>query len=99
MKLYAYLIVSCIIVLPFFVSCSAIRTAVPVKAGFSAENETAEAKKIGDPPKEGWASRYIPGWRAVTGFVPPPSDARQKWDEWNRKRNRSFNSSQELDGL
>jgi len=36
--------------------------------------------------RESWASRHIPGWKAVGNFVPPPTEARKKWDEWGKRK-------------
>ncbi len=99
MRMPVYFVVICFALMPFCSSCSVIRAGAPVKADYSEEKDQAEAKKIGELSEESWASRYIPGWRAVTGLVPPPSDARKKWDNWNRKRNRSFNTDSDMDGL
>jgi hypothetical protein len=36
-------------------------------------------------PTEGWASKYIPGWKKLSGILPPPTDARRKWDQWQKR--------------
>ena len=30
--------------------------------------------------------RYIPGLKAISDFIPPPNEARLKWDEENKKK-------------
>ena len=68
-------ILSLAAVVGFFLlpSCSAVKWAVPAKAG-------------ADMDEESWASRYIPGVRAVSNIIPPPSEARVIWDERYKKR-------------
>lgn len=36
--------------------------------------------------KEGWAERNIPGWKTLAALLPPPNEARQKWDEFNKSQ-------------
>ena len=46
--------------------------------------------------EESWASRYIPGVRAVSKFIPPPSDARKKWDDrYNKWKNQGTESERD----
>jgi len=59
--------------LPFMASCSALRSGNPVPAGYEAD-------------KQAWTSKYIPGYKSVSQFIPPPSDARTDWDRWYEKR-------------
>lgn len=83
-----------VILLPLFVSCSALRSGAPVKASFSLDdpdfktNDFKSAAEAGSgPPAPSWAARYIPGWKWISDAIPPPTDARIKWDErYNRNR-------------
>jgi hypothetical protein len=52
-----------------------MRSLKAVKAGYDTEQQ------------DGWASRYIPGVRAISKFVPPATDARRQWDERYKKWN------------
>jgi len=54
-------------------SCSAVKWATPATAGSDMDDES-------------WASRYIPGVRAVSNFIPPPTEGRILWDEHYKKR-------------
>ncbi len=69
--------------LPFMTSCSTLRSGNPVKAGYEADN------------KQGWASKYIPGVKSVSQFIPPPSDARNNWDRWYEKRKEPWKTREE----
>jgi uncharacterized protein YceK len=71
-------------------SCSTLRSAIPVKAGYHAD------KAAFDTDEEGWASRHIPGIKALSNFVPPPSEARTKWDEWQKKRGQRWSNVNSL---
>ncbi len=66
-------------------SCSALHTGSPIKAGFDA------GKSALDADEESWASRHIPGLKTLSNLVPPPSEARTKWDEWQKKRQQPWN--------
>ena len=67
-------ILSLIVVMGFCLlpSCSAVKWAVPAGAGTDMDDES-------------WASRYIPGVRAISNLVPPPTEARMQWDERYKK--------------
>lgn len=77
MKRYVVLVCAVAFLMTFTTSCSTIRSSIkPMKAGYETEEE------------ESWAAKYIPGVKAVSKFVPPPSDARREWDErYNRWNN------------
>jgi hypothetical protein len=68
-------ILSLVAVVGFFLlpSCSAVKWAVPAGAGADMDDES-------------WASRYIPGVKAISNFVPQPTEARVQWDERYKKR-------------
>ena len=72
-------ILSAVTVVGFFLlpSCSAVKWAVPAKAG-------------GDMDEDSWALRYIPGLKAVSDFVPQPTEARLQWEERYKKTNNSW---------
>lgn len=52
-------------------------TGAPVQAGYDAD-------------KPGWAERYIPGFRRVVNLLPPPTEARIKWDERMKRQHQSW---------
>ena len=62
-----------LLALPFITSCTTLRAGTPVKAGYEAD-------------EPGWALRYIPGLKTISDLIPPPNEARTKWDEWQRER-------------
>jgi hypothetical protein len=56
------------------------------KKPFEAEaKQGAGVKKKKSHP--GWAERFIPGWRAASSILPPPTEARIKWDERQKRQN------------
>ncbi len=69
MRLLYIVALAAIALLPLLTSCTALGPGKAVKAGFELQEE------------EGWASRYIPGVRAISKFVPPPTEARLEWDK------------------
>jgi hypothetical protein len=86
MKLSPAFCLAIIFSLTILASCSALRTGSPVKAGY-------DTQKAGfDAEEEGWASRNIPGVKTLSNFVPPPNEARTKWDDWQKRRQRPWNS-------
>jgi hypothetical protein len=62
-------------------SCTQLRSGVAVKAGFNADTPPSPVGFDPFPVKESWASRHVPGWKAINRLLPPPSEARRKWDE------------------
>jgi hypothetical protein len=81
MKFNAMILVLTILVMPSLISCSALKAGNPVKAGFDTEQE------------EGWLTRKVPGLKSLSDVIPPPSEARQQWDE--RKKQQSEHWSRE----
>jgi hypothetical protein len=67
------MLMAAFVILPLATSCTSLRAPKLVKAGYEAEKE------------EAWASRYIPGASALSNLVPPPTDARTKWDEYQKR--------------
>ncbi|MCX5860688.1 MAG: hypothetical protein WCG29_00240 [Desulfomonile sp.] len=64
-----------LVVLPFLTSCSGLRSGnTAVKASFEA-NEN-----------DGWMTRKIPGMKTLSDLIPPPNEARMKWDQRNRRQ-------------
>ncbi len=93
MKNVAIYAVGIAILLPFFVSCSSLRMGAPVKASFTMDDSDMKADDFrspagsGFPPETpGWAARYIPGWKWLSDTIPPPTEARMKWDERNYRQ-------------
>jgi len=77
MKSATILLVSLLAVFSLLSSCtslgSKLRLGSPIKAGYE-----------GEAP--GWASRNLPGVKTLSNLIPPPTDARMQWDEWQKKR-------------
>ena len=73
MRFLSLLPLAALLALPFITSCTALRAGTPVKAGYEAEEPS-------------WAMRYIPGLKTVSDLIPPPTEARTKWDEWQKGR-------------
>ena len=57
-------------------SCTGLRGAKLLKAGYQ-----------GEDGEQSWAVKYIPGVRSLSNLIPPPTDARREWDERQRKAN------------
>jgi hypothetical protein len=59
----------------------------------------SDVKSSMDSPdqQEGWAARNVPGWKALSALLPPPTEARQKWDEQNRSQGRTGTQNERLD--
>jgi hypothetical protein len=87
MKRYAMLVLIVALFLPLTTSCSTMQALKPVKAGYDAEND------------QGWASRYIPGVKAVSKFIPPPTEARKKWDERYKRWNNASDAEDKFPDL
>ncbi|MDQ7785928.1 MAG: hypothetical protein RDU20_23945 [Desulfomonilaceae bacterium] len=81
MKRCAALVLAAALFLALTTSCTSMRSLTAVKAGYDAEQQ------------DSWASRYIPGVRAISRLVPPPSDARKEWDARYNKRNHQGDSA------
>jgi hypothetical protein len=85
MKLIHAVCLAIIFALALFASsCSTLRSGSAVKAGYDAD------KPVFDAEEGGWAYRNIPGVKALSNFVPPPNEARTKWDEWQKKRQETW---------
>jgi hypothetical protein len=74
----------------FASSCSTLRSGNPVKAGYAPE------KPAFDVEEGGWAYRNIPGVKALSDFVPPPNEARTKWDESQKKKDHRWSQDSSL---
>ncbi len=73
MKIISVVSVASAMALILLTSCSTLRVGAPVKAGYEVEQPS-------------WALRHIPGLKAVSDFIPPPNEARMKWDEAQKKK-------------
>ncbi|MGO9568334.1 MAG: hypothetical protein ACLP5H_12405 [Desulfomonilaceae bacterium] len=81
MKLIPAVCLAIIFALALFASsCSTLRSGNPVKAGYDVEKPAFDAEE------GGWVYRNVPGVKALSNLVPPPSEARTKWDEWQKKK-------------
>jgi hypothetical protein len=83
MRFTSLIVVAAMLMLPLLTSCSSLRLGSPVKAGFEAE-------------EEGWASRNIPGVKKLSELIPPPTEARQKWDERQKQRHDTWKKEGDL---
>ncbi len=72
MKIISLVSVAAVMALILLTSCSTLRVGSPVKAGYEVEEPS-------------WALRYIPGLKAISDLIPPPNEARTKWDEAQKK--------------
>lgn len=88
MKKLVVAALTALVILPLASSCTALRSGVPVKAAFDSPAKTGIQVE-----EQSWASRYIPGVRAISQIVPEPSEARVKWDEWYKKKNSRWSST------
>jgi hypothetical protein len=79
-----------ILSLTLLASCSTLRSGIPVKAGYDTEKAGLNSDE------EGWASRNIPGMRALSNFIPPPNEARTKWDDWQKKKDQRWTQGNSL---
>jgi hypothetical protein len=66
-------VVAIVLMIPLLSSCASTGTATFMKAGFDRQDS------------EGWASKYIPGISALSRLVPPPTEARLKWDQEQKR--------------
>jgi len=92
MKVSMTFVAALLIFLALLSSCTTLRLGTPVKASYSAWDQEAEKGADDQSAQEGWASRYVPGWKALSNLLPPPTDARKDWDKWmspDRRHHRS----------
>lgn len=76
MRLISLITLLLLLLLLMTTSCTGLRGAKLLKAGYQPEDE-----------EESWASKYIPGVRSLSNLIPPPTDARREWDERQRRAN------------
>jgi hypothetical protein len=90
MKISSVLALAMALVLAFalLTSCSTLRGMSGVKTSQDSDKWAAEPAAAGQVEEDGWAEKYIPGWKSFTGLIPQPTDARRDWDRWMEKRNR-----------
>lgn len=87
MKISCVVAMALIMALPLLSSCSSLRSGTAVKAGYDAEEKMPDKATDLTDADQGWAARYIPGWKAVGKLVPEPTEARTDWDNWMTRRN------------
>jgi hypothetical protein len=87
MRILFAVLLGAILTMPFLTSCASTGATTFMKAGFEQKDD------------EGWASKHIPGVSALSKLLPPPTEARQQWDEqqkrmsqpgWDRDRYSGF---------
>ncbi|MFH1114859.1 MAG: hypothetical protein V1792_13170 [Pseudomonadota bacterium] len=83
MKRCTVLVLAVALFLALTASCTSMRSLTAVKANYDMDQE-----------EDGWASRYIPGVKALSKLIPPPTDARKKWDDHYRRWNHPRDSSE-----
>jgi hypothetical protein len=83
MKIISVGFVAAMMALILLSSCSTLRVGAPVKAGYEVEEPS-------------WALRYIPGLKAVSDLIPPPNEARMKWDEAQKKKETLWETGNKL---
>jgi hypothetical protein len=87
MKALSVFVAVLFLCLPLITACSTLRSGTAVKAAADSKNDWLAIASEGMEPRDGWAARHIPGWKAVSDFIPKPTEARKEWDQWkNRKR-------------
>ena len=77
-------------------SCTHLRSGTAVKAGFDADSPPGAVGLDSLAPKESWASRHVPGWKAVQRLLPPPTEARRKWEDHYQSRSRMYEDGDAL---
>lgn len=88
MRTHIIALIGLVLACSLVVSCTALRSGSAVKAGFSAQQGPDEAIPPDRLSDDGWADRWIPGWKKAGKIIPEPSESRRKWDE-RMKRNRA----------
>lgn len=63
-----------VLVLFLTASCTTLRSGKAVKAAYEADNG------------EGWLSRNVPLVKKLSDIIPPPTEARIKWDQRLRRQ-------------
>jgi uncharacterized protein YceK len=95
MKISGFVAIALIVALPLFSSCSSLRSGTAVKAGYDVEEKIPDRALDQMAADQGWAARYIPGWKAVGKLIPEPTEARMSWDNWKTKRNGPWGAEHE----
>jgi uncharacterized protein YceK len=95
MKILCVVAMASLMALPLFSSCSSLRSGTAVKAGYDVEEKIPDRATNQVSADQGWAAKYIPGWKAVGNFLPEPTEARTNWDNWAAKRNRGWGGDQQ----
>jgi hypothetical protein len=90
MKLISVLSAALILSLPLLTSCSTLNWSSAAKSGPAVEAEAEDDERS-------WAERNIPGWEALLKRIPPPTEARKKWDRQQNKRRQTGNREMSLD--
>ncbi len=83
MKLFVARFLVLIVFLALAASCSTLNSGNAVKANFESEEES-------------WLSRKVPGFKSLSNMIPPPTDARLKWDQYNSNKQKDASKADEL---
>jgi hypothetical protein len=64
-------------------SCSSIQTAGSIVKPAGYENE-----------KTGWLQKNLPSLEKLSNLIPPPTDARMKWDETQKRQKDGYRAEE-----
>jgi uncharacterized protein YunC (DUF1805 family) len=83
MKLFVARLMMLLILTAMVASCSSLNIGSAVKAGFDSEEES-------------WLAKKIPGVKTLSNMIPPPTEARLKWDQYNNNKQKDASKSDEF---
>ena len=86
MKVLAVFVALLVIPLLLVSSCSSVRSVTAYKASAPADEDWEKIAMDGIGSEEGWASKYVPGWKTLSEVVPEPTTARKKWDRYHKRK-------------
>lgn len=64
-------------------SCSTLTASSAVKASFDSEEDS-------------WLAKKIPAVKSLSNMIPPPSEARLKWDQYNQGKRNENSKAEDL---
>jgi hypothetical protein len=88
MKISTVLAAILVLVLALLTSCATLRLSNPLKVTPVVKEGEPHRAAYQAASEEGWAARYIPGWKKLSDLIPPPNEARKDWDQWLNGRGR-----------
>ena len=93
MKIPVSFVAVLVLALLLLSSCSTLRIGHAVRASSEAKEGEPQRASFEVPADEGWAARYIPGWKRLSEMIPPPTEARKEWDRRLRNGGRTDNQA------